>query len=155
MKFFMDENFVVQVSQHLRTLFPWHDFVTTQDLELQGEKDLQLFPRLRELGMEAIITHDLRHLQDAGETRSLFDNGLHWIGMKQTPQGIKGVAAIALQSAAIIAALPLIEQDWSTEPTAYKINALQRQPQERFTAKPLAQYLQGHSSRAALRADAN
>jgi hypothetical protein len=155
MKFFMDENFVVQVSQHLRTMFPWHDFVTTQDLDLEGEKDLRLFPRLRELGMDAIITHDLRHLQEAEETRSLFDNKLHWIGMKQTPQGVRGVTAIALQSAAIIAALPLIEQEWNTEPTAYKINALQRQPNERFTAKPLAQYLQSHSYRTSVPARAS
>lgn len=151
----MDENFVVQVSQHLRTMFPWHDFVTTQDLELEGEKDLRLFPRLRELGMDAIITHDLRHLQEAEETRSLFDNDLHWIGMKQTPQGVKGVTAIALQSAAIIAALPLIEQAWNSEPTAYKINALQRQPHERFTATPLVEIVHTHGRRAGMRAGAN
>lgn len=145
MKFFMDENFAVQISQHLRDMFPWNEFFTTGDLGLAGEKDLALFPKLRDFGMDAIITHDLRHLQAEDETRSLFDNDLHWIGMKQPPQGSKGVAAIALQSAAIIAALPLIEQSLDPEPTAYRINALQRQPSERFTKKPLSQYLRHHS----------
>lgn len=155
MKFFMDENFVVQVSQHLKNMFPWHDFVTTQDLDLEGEKNLQLFPRLKDLGMDAIITHDLRHLQEPAETRSLFDNDLHWIGMKQAPQGVRGVTAIALQSAAIIAALPLIEQDWRTEPTAYKINALQRHPHERFSAKPLEQYVESHRYRVSMAVGGN
>jgi hypothetical protein len=145
----MDENFAVQISQHLRAMFPWNEFVTTGDLGLAGEKDLDLFPKLREFGMNAIITHDLRHLQAEDETRSLFENDLHWIGMKQSPQGSKGVAAIALQSAAIIAALPLIQQTLDSEPTAYRINALQRHPSERFTRKPLAQYLRHHSRNVA------
>lgn len=144
MKYFMDENFAVQISQHLRTMFHWNEFFTTGDLELAGEKDLALFPKLRGFGIDAIITHDLRHLSADDETRSLFENDLHWIGMKQPPQGSKGVAAIALQSAAIIAALPLIEQSLESEPTAYRINALQRQPSERFTKKPLSHYLRHH-----------
>lgn len=143
----MDENFVVQVSQHLRTMFPLHSFETSQELGLEGEKDLDLFPLLRGIGIDAIITHDLRHLQNAAETRSLFENKLNWIGMKQSPQGVRGITAIALQSAAVIAALPLIEQQWSAEPTAYRINALQRQPHERFTAKPLGQYVENHALR--------
>ncbi|MFB0835710.1 hypothetical protein ACX8Z9_04710 [Arthrobacter halodurans] len=145
----MDENFAIQVSSHLKNMLPSHQFLTTNELGLEGEKDLQLFPKLKNLEIDAIVTHDLRHMEDADETMSLFENNMHWIGMKQTRQGTAGVTAIALQSAALLSALPMILGDWRTEPTMYKVIGIQRAPQDRFRARALSDVVRTHALRRA------
>lgn len=137
MRFYIDENYVVQVVRPARQIFRLHEFVTTNDANLSGTLDRDLFPRLREMGVHAIITYDKKQLVDMDEARGLYENDLHWIGMKPIPQQVKGVGRVALQTASLIAALPLIIDAWQDSPHVYKIKAVERGAGQRFTAHPI------------------
>ncbi|SNS76317.1 hypothetical protein [Actinomadura mexicana] len=137
MRFFLDENETEAVLPPLRHVFFNHEFVSANEIGVRGFDDRDLFPTVAEHGFDAIITRDRRQLVDPAECRSLFDNGLHWIGHRDS--GVGGLLLIATISAAYLAALPFILEEMAeaAEPTAFFVRNVPMMPSQRVKIKPL------------------
>jgi hypothetical protein len=80
MDFFLDENMAVVSLEPLRLIFRHqHTFENAGTLGLMGVDDIDLYPRVRAAGIEAIISKDGRQLSNDVERRGLFDNRLTFI----------------------------------------------------------------------------
>lgn len=107
MKFFIDENLPHVLTQPLNVLFFSHEFRSCQDEGLSGVKDIALFHFLRDRGFCAIVTSDGNQVvRNEDERRVLYDNEIHWIGVKQP--AAKGLHLLATWNANITAAMPHI-----------------------------------------------
>lgn len=120
LKFFLDANISPEVERQLNWAFRRHKFRSARSENLLDSLDLDLFPELRARHFDAIITLDRMQMRVPEEAASLRENGLHWIGIKQTSVG--GPAAIANLAATILAVVPHFLNDSPREPTAYYVS---------------------------------
>lgn len=134
MRFFLDENLSVVAIEPLGVIFRGsHSFQHAGDLGLLGVDDIELYPRLRDEGIDAIVSKDGRQLKVQAERRGLYEAGLTFIhlGMGKS----RGRIGLALELAALTAGIPYIEQHWSDEPWAYRIRGLQSGFSERVAGE--------------------
>lgn len=134
MRFFLDENLSVVAIEPLAVIFRGsHSFLHAGALGLLGVDDIELYLRLRDEGIDAIVSKDGRQLKVQVERRALFEAGLTFIhlGMGKS----RGRTGLALELAALTAGIPYIERHWSDEPWAYRIRGLQSGFTERVSSE--------------------
>lgn len=137
MKFFLDENLSMVSLEPLRLIFRnRHTFEHAGSLDLLGVDDVDLFPRVQDAGVNAIITKDGRQLVNPAERRGLYDAGLTFIQINTGKAN--GRTGIGLELAAITAGLPYIEDNWPQEPWIFRLRGLQSKFSERVSSsRPL------------------
>lgn len=137
MKFFLDENLSSVSLEPLRVIFRnRHSFEHAASLGLLGVDDVELFPRVRDAGMNAIITKDGRQLVNQTERRGLYNAGLTFIHLNMGKAS--GRTGLGLELAAITAGLPYIEENWHSEPWIFRLKGLQSGFSERVSSsRPL------------------
>lgn len=133
MKFFLDENMSIVALEPLRTIFRQrHEFLHAEDLDLIGVDDVDLYPRLRRVGVDALISKDGRQLYVPSERRGLYEHKLSFVQlMMKNTRGAKG---LALELAALTASLPYVEERWTPEPYAFRVRGLQSGFTERVSS---------------------
>lgn len=133
MKFFLDENLSVVALEPLRLIFRnRHEFVHAGQLDLLGVDDVDLYPRVRDAGVGAIISKDGRQLWNQAERRGLYDAGLTFVQLQMGKTS--GRTALSLELAALTAGLPYIEAHWKSEPWAFRLRGLQSKFSERVSS---------------------
>jgi hypothetical protein len=133
MDFFLDENMAVVSLEPLRLIFRHqHTFETAGTLGLMGVDDIDLYPRVKAAGIQAIISKDERQLRNDTERRGLFDNRLTFIHLHMGKIG--GAKGLALELAALTAGLPYVVERWTPEPTAFRLRGLQSGFTERVSS---------------------
>ena len=136
-KFFLDENMPVVAVPPLRALFEGrHEFETAHSLDVTGVDDVDLYPRVRQAGVLAIISKDDRQLKVEVERRGLFENHLSFVHLRTT--AIAGRKGLALTVASLTAGIPYIEERWMPEPYVFRLKGLQSAFTERVaTHQPI------------------
>ncbi|MBB2921280.1 hypothetical protein [Cellulomonas cellasea] len=129
MRFFLDENLPATLREPLSAVYYDHDFVSGHGTDLVGEPDLALFPALAARGYDALVTQDKAQLSDEDERRALYDAGLHWVGLSMKSH--KGLRGIALMSAAVVAGVSYVLDDWRSEPHAYRLRGVESEASQR------------------------
>lgn len=133
MKFFLDENLSVVSLTPLSVIFNHrHSFEHAGSLELLGVDDVELYPRVKAAGVDAILSKDGRQLTNQVERRGLYDNRLSFIHLHMGKA--KGSKALALELASITAGLPYVEEAWTPEPWVYRLRGLQSGFRERVSS---------------------
>lgn len=133
MKFFLDENLPVVAVPPLRAVFgDRHDFETAHSLGVTGVDDVDLYPRVRDAGVLAIISKDDRQLKVEVERRGLFENHLSFVHLRTTT--IAGRKGLALTVASLTAGIPYIEERWMPEPYVFRLRGLQSGFTERIAS---------------------
>lgn len=128
---FLDENLPAVAVGPLASIFgSRHDFVHAAALGLVGVDDIDLYPKVRAAGVDAIVSKDGRQLFNEIERRGLFDNHLSFIALRETKTpGAKGFAMLV---ASLTAGLANIEEKWDpAEPSVFRLRALQTKFSER------------------------
>lgn len=119
-KFYVDENLIATVADALSQVYRLDWFGTPVSEHLTGGvNDLTLFDDLSARDYTAIITMDAHQLDDDAERTALAASGLHWIGFSM--QGLRGPDALSMQTATILAGLPLVLEHWQARPSAYRL----------------------------------
>lgn len=132
MKFFLDENVSVVSLEPLRVIFAArHAFEHAGSLNLLGVDDIDLYPKVRQAGVDAIISKDGRQLTNQIERRGLFENRLSFIYLHMGKA--RGAKALALELASITAGLPYIEEKGTPEPWIFRLRGLQSGFSERVS----------------------
>lgn len=133
MKFFLDENLSVVSLPPLRLIFAnRHSFEHAGSLNLLGVDDVDLYPRVRAAGVDAIISKDGRQLSNQIERRGLFDNQLTFVHLHMGKA--QGAKALALELASITAGLPYVEERWTPVPWVFRLKGLQSGFTERVSS---------------------
>ncbi len=101
MKLLLDEDVPEPLTPMIRHVLPEHDVQHVSDLRWKGKRDVSLYADAKRLGFDAILTNDLRQLNDPGECRAIKKSGLHHI----TYEMEDGVEGLALAAASILAAI--------------------------------------------------
>ena len=96
------------------------------------DNDLDLYPRVKAAGVDAIISKDGRQLNNQVERRGLYDNRLTFIHLHMGKA--RGAKALALELASITAGLPYVEESWSPEPWVFRLRGLQSGFHERVSS---------------------
>ncbi|KQQ80997.1 DUF5615 family PIN-like protein [Arthrobacter sp. Leaf137] len=133
MRFFVDENTSPRIVDTLGQIFMSHEFVTPESLDLSGASDVSVFERLGEHRFDAIITKDKNQLENPDELRSLYENGIHWVGYKDI-KGLGGVPLMATVTATLAGGLVPLLDNWADRPRCYKFMHGGREPGQRFRA---------------------
>lgn len=121
MKLYIDENLSPLVSEPVQRVYRRHQFRIPAQEHLHGVLDIPLFQDLRSREFDAIITHDVRQLEEREDERAaLRYAGLHWIGLADPDEA--GVNGLALQAGALLAAFPRILPELSTVPSAFHVD---------------------------------
>jgi hypothetical protein len=133
MDFFLDENMAVVSLEPLRLIFRHqHTFENAGSLGLTGVDDVELYPRVKRAGMQAIISKDERQLRNDAERRGLYDNRLTFVHLHMSKVG--GAKGLSLELAALTAGLPYVAERWSPEPCSFRLRGLQSGFSERVTS---------------------
>jgi PIN like domain len=132
-RFFLDENLSVVSLAPLKVIFGnRHSFEHAGSLDLLGVDDIDLYPRVKAAGVDAIISKDGRQLTNQVERRGLYDNRLTFIHLHMGKA--KGAKALALELASITAGLPYVEEAWLPEPWVFRLKGLQSGFTERVSS---------------------
>lgn len=84
---------------------------------LYGIEDHEIFPSLKDRGVELLITGDLAQVGIPQERAGLIDANLHWLGVPQSRAA--GVTVIAQVLSIVIPGVGHVLEDWPDAPTAY------------------------------------
>lgn len=132
MKFFLDENTSPRVVAPLASIFRHDEFITTQEMNLLGTKDVPLFDALGALEVDAIVTRDRQQLVNPTELQRLHENGLSWIGYKDL-KGVGGIDLMAAVTATLASGIAVAKRNWTGEPRCYKLAHIGGEPTQRYT----------------------
>lgn len=135
MKFFIDENISPRLAEPLSAIYKDHEFGTAATEGASSVLDEDLFPLIRNLGYEVIITKDRKQLRRLGERRAIFDHSLHWVGYQM--KNVPGIQGFAMESATIVAGLSYFLSDIRDEPHAYTVMGFNPEPKQRIRSEPL------------------
>ncbi|MFR9750602.1 hypothetical protein ACL02S_06155 [Nocardia sp. 004] len=137
MRFYLDANETDAILPVLRLVFPNQVFRTAAEEELMDELDIPLFTELKRRAFDAIITRDKNQLADLDEKNALRNSGLHWIGHKDP--NTEGISIITSLTAGYLSAFPHIlgHLDRATNPTAFHVKAVERDPRQRVRIRPI------------------
>jgi PIN like domain len=132
-KFFLDENMAVVSLAPLQVIYRHrHLFENAETLHLKGVDDVELYPRVKAAGVDAIISKDERQLSVQEERRGLWENRLTFIHLHMNKVG--GVKGLALELATVTAGLPYVEERWAPEPHVFRLRGLQSGFTERVSS---------------------
>ncbi|MGW5612700.1 DUF5615 family PIN-like protein [Streptomyces sp. NPDC003877] len=106
MKLLLDENVPRPMANIVAMLLAAHDVSHVHDLQgWSGTKDVQLYPRARAEGFEAIITNDSKQMNRRVEVAAIAESGLHRIEYRQNNKH-GGLVGLGTAIATVCAALP-------------------------------------------------
>lgn len=122
-KLFIDENLPPQIAPVVERMFQRQLWVRSFQQEgTKGMYDIPLVDHLKALDFHGIITSDFAQVDsNPDERNALREAGFHWIGVPK-PKA-KGIAQISQITAAVIAAMPQVLEEWPDDPTAFKIKS--------------------------------
>lgn len=122
-KLFIDENLPPQIGPVVEQMFRRQLWIRSfQQENTQGMYDVPLIEHLDSLHYHGIITSDFVQVDDnPDERRALREAGFHWIGVPKPKS--RGITQISHITAAVIAAMPRILEEWPDEPTAFRIKS--------------------------------
>lgn len=129
MRFFLDENLPATLRDPLSAVYYEHEFLSGHNTAHVGRLDLDLFPVLAQEGYDALLTQDKAQLRDDAERRALYDAGLHWVGLQMKPHS--GLRGIALMSAAVVAGMSYVLDDWRAEPHVFRLRGVESERTQR------------------------
>lgn len=101
MKLLLDEDVPVPLTELLRHILREHDVLHVYDVGWGTKIDRNLYRDARRRGFDAVLTNNLRQLNDPDECRAIQQSGLHHITY-ELPNGLDG---LALACGAICAAI--------------------------------------------------
>ncbi|MFJ2650473.1 hypothetical protein ACIO1C_27595 [Streptomyces sp. NPDC087420] len=102
----LDENMPRPMANIVRTLLAGHNVSHVQDLQgWSGTKDVELYPKARAEGFEAIITNDSKQMNRRLEVAAIAESGLHRIEYRQNNKH-GGLVGLGTAIATVCAALP-------------------------------------------------
>jgi len=136
--FYIDECVTPHTVSILKTLFMTDCFYTPSELNLLSCKDIPLFSKLHDEGIQVLITRDLNQLRNQSERQALKESGLNWVGLRGASKS--GIAGIALDTATLVAALPFVRSELGSldgVPTSFRLKGAGKQSEQHFTSAPL------------------
>lgn len=87
MNFLLDENFPGNAWNPLTKLFRQHNFMQVGKCAISTSTgDISVFQQAADLGINAIITGDLKQIKIPGERTACREAGIHWIGVPRHPK---------------------------------------------------------------------
>jgi hypothetical protein len=105
MKLLLDEDVPLPLLELLQHVLADHEVDHVYSVHWKGKQDRDLYRDSKRRGYDAVLTNNLRQLNDPDECTAIKKSGVHLI-LYETPDGLRG---LALASAAICAAIrPLI-----------------------------------------------
>lgn len=107
MKVLLDEDVPVPLISLIQHLLRGHDVLHIKDLKWNGKKDPDVYKDAKARGFDAIVTNDLKQLDDPRECRAIRRSGLHHIRYDLQ----NGLSGLGLATGAVCAAiLPVIDE---------------------------------------------
>ena len=117
-RFYLDANLAPDLSEALSSVFTRDRFRSAKRENLLNEQDLPLFLELQSRQFDAIITLDLKQVENVKERAGLRGARLHWVGLEQEDAGQAVVASLA--SKAFIGVARLSEL-WPEQPHMFRV----------------------------------
>ena len=125
-RFFIDENLSETVAVALNQVYLHVRFVGHSRANMDGWKDLAIFPELAAREFDVIVTKDYAQLEDRAERAAIREAGLHWIGAPDPD--CSGAMVVVRQLASVMAAVGTLLENWPSEPTAFMLRDDGRTP---------------------------
>jgi hypothetical protein len=124
-RFYIDENLAPDLSGALGSVFTRDRFRSAKIENLLNEQDLPLFLELQSRKFDAIITLDLKQVDNVKERAGLRRAQLHWVGLEQEESGEAVVASLASKAFMGVARLSEL---WPDEPHMFQVGKSTKDP---------------------------
>lgn len=132
LSFFIDENLSPVLADPITRVYRrGARLITSQQAQLGGWPDLDLFPELAAHAVAVIITKD-DQLEDHAERDGLHHAGLHWLGVPEL--SCRGTELLAHQLAVVTPAIHYALEHRTRQPTAFTLALPPRSPFATVTA---------------------
>jgi hypothetical protein len=142
MRVLIDEDTAVQLLEPLGHLLPAHDVDHVTRINWSGKGDRHVLADARNARYQVIITRDRAQLSDPDECDAIKKSGLHHIRYRQRREGTRG---LALALGAVIAAMPMIMDEFAEADGQRLVHIVGLDPRNRYNSidpqrEPPSQY---------------